>query len=473
MHARSRWFQFGATAFVLLLLSGGGVYAMVAHAPYGLTGPAQHHPPNPLGLANPRTGTDKGTPTTTETNNPTENQTNTHNGNHTNTHSNNGTENQSTSFSTTNSHNGTESEHSGNSSTTTRITESHSENESSTSTGSHTNENETSSSSNSTESGGLHNETQSQHELKFRMVPASANATGQGEANIGVSGTNLEVRLELQHLSPNSTFTLQLVINGSETALGNFTTSGEGVGTIDAQYTIKAGNWAVGLRIYELHPPGPIQLDLVSQPGTLSLMALQSQSSTTTSEGESSHQATAVSGGPQQEDDIQKAIGDKTIPAVIDVGRNGLNVSVLDSSFTVFVGKLQGGGLQITISATNVTTPRVLFVNLTSSEYINIQSGSFKISFDGTTVQEAGSVNQVLSPTPGGLPMFVLISAASGYELLISIPHFSTHVIQILPSIAAAIGALIAVDGPVLLVSALAVTFLFLGAYARRTRVFE
>jgi hypothetical protein len=155
---------------------------------------------------------------------------------------------------------------------------------------------------------------------------------------------------------------------------------------------------------------------------------------------------------------------------VIRVGAGGIDYSVLDSNFTLFVGALQTGGLQITISAINGTTPRVLLVNLTSPQLVNLQPGSLGITFDGAQVQQASSVSQVISPQPGSGPLFVLISASTGYQLLILIPHFSTHVIQILPTVVSAVLGLWSLDGATLVLSLAVVSFLFLAVYARRAR---
>jgi hypothetical protein len=318
----------------------------------------------------------------------------------------------------------------------------------------------------------------SQQGLQFRMVsvlsqlPVAGYQTGAGQATIDLTGTTIVARVELSRMNPRTSFELALVVNGTYFSLGNFSSSEEGEAEIQAQYSVNPGSYSVGLAVFDLSTLHTKLLGMASQPATLTLTVAQSQSSSSaTTQSQQTESVTVVTGGRQEQDDIEKAIGDKTIPAVIQVGSGGIGYTVIDSNFTLFVGSLQGGGIQITISATNVSQPRVLLVNLNSSQYLNLQSGSLTISYDGTPVSQAGSVAQVLNPQPTVPPMFVLVSASAGYQLLISIPHFSTHFIQILPALEGLVRNLFAVDGTALILSLAVVTGVMVTVYSRRTRL--
>ncbi len=133
----------------------------------------------------------------------------------------------------------------------------------------------------------------------------------------------------------------------------------------------------------------------------------------------------------QDEDNIRQAEDTKTIPAVIQVTSSGSTSQVLDPRFSVSVGKTEGNGLAIFITANNVTGPKVLLINLTNS--FDPTSRSLNVTLDGKTIQEASSVGQVLSPSATDPPRFLIVTTTSGSQLLVSIPHFSLHIIQILP----------------------------------------
>jgi hypothetical protein len=485
----------GATIIVVLMICGGVLYAQAST--YGLSGRLGSSSPHSAyaggsGGLGQVTGLDKNK---SDTHTNTHSQTQTHgSGNETETtesnenstevtsthHSSETSQNESNSSSATETWTGSQgSEGNETSHTYTHTSENESSSTSASTTETSFSETETSSEVVNSSSGG--NETQ--NELKYRMVsalsqlPMPGYQVGQGEANIHADGAQLSVHVQLERMNPSTTFELALVVNGTAFSLGNFTTSHEGNAEIQASYSLPKGGYAIGLAVYDTETLHTELLVLAGQPATLPLAILQSQSgstsTTSTTHGHEGEGVTVYSGGPQQEDDIQKAINNKTIPAVIQVGSSGISYTVIDPNFTLFVGKLQGGGIQITISSAGASHPRVLLVNLNSSQYLDLQSGSLAVSFDGAPVSQASSVSSVLSPRPTGSPQFVLVSTASGYQLLISIPHFSTHFIEIIPALAGLVRSLLAVDAPALLLSLAVVTVVVLTVYSRRLRIMQ
>ena len=330
-------------------------------------------------------------------------------------------------------------------------------------------QNSTSSAETSTQTEG---ESEQGHGLQFQMVSAGS-PVGSGEASIVGSGTTVYVNVQLDQLAQSARFALYLVVNGSNRPLGNFTTSGEGHAEIQTRYSLLWGHYDLGIAVYR--PSGQSWvLAMTSSPASLPIAltvpSVQSSSSSET-ETEQPPTVTTIQAHSEQEGDIQAAIQTRVIPAVIHVGTGGVNYTVLDSNFTLFVGTLQSGGLQITVSGVNGTSSRVLLVNLTSPQVVNLQPSALTITFDGAPVTEAASVTQVVNPSPGSPPLFVLVATSTGYQLLVLIPHFSTHVIQILPAILRAVVNFWILDGPVLVLSVLAVTSLVILTYMRRPRL--
>ncbi len=177
-----------------------------------------------------------------------------------------------------------------------------------------------------------------------------------------------------------------------------------------------------------------------------------------------------MAGGAKQEQQIRTAINEGTVPAVIQVSSSGATVSVIDHRFNVSVGNVQGGGVVISISA-NVTGPRVLVINLTDSALFNLSSRRLIVTLDGRTVSEAASVEQVLAPKADAPSTFILVGTSTGLQLLMSVSHFSSHVIQVLSLPLAELRNIITVSAPLLVASVLLVGGGFAAVYARRKRV--
>jgi hypothetical protein len=432
MKIKNGWASLGASLVVILLLSGGALFAYATKTP---THPAGHAP-SPMD--------DTGISSTTEasSHSHTENET---------THE---TSSVNESISTSSSVVQEQTDHSQTSETT---------------------ETETGSSGHTSESG-LGGELSFGTVSALSLSPPPGYAVGSGHGEMGLHGPTLTIHIELDHMNPGTRFSLSLVVNGSSVELGTFSTSDEGEAQIDAQYTLAPGTYSIGFIISDISTLQSPFTVLSSDPTYLQLVVPRaspsSSSSTSSPTTVESERVNPVTVGQTQEEDINSAIQSKLIPAVIHVKGSSVNFTVVDPSFNLFVGKLQNGGLQITISAANVTGPRVLLVNLTSAQFLNLHNGTLVVTFDGGPVRQASSVLQVLSPSSSS-PLFVLVQTSGGYQLLISIPHFSTHVIQIFSVALTAISSFLSVDGPLLILSTLVVTSVFAAAYARRQRPFR
>jgi hypothetical protein len=95
------------------------------------------------------------------------------------------------------------------------------------------------------------------------------------------------------------------------------------------------------------------------------------------------------------------------------------------------------------------------------------------VTLDGAPVTEASSATQVLNPVSTNPPMYVLVATSDSIQLLLSIPHFSLHLIQVAGVVVRNIAASLELDAPLLADSILVITLAFVGAYATRKRYFS
>ena len=143
------------------------------------------------------------------------------------------------------------------------------------------------------------------------------------------------------------------------------------------------------------------------------------------------------------------------------------STTVLDDRFLALSGSAVRNGLVIAISRENVTGSRVLLINMSRTSPLALYP-ALNVTLDGMPVVEASSSLQVLNPVPTNPPMYVLVATSNSIQLLISIPHFSLHLIQIAGEIVHNVQAALALDAPLLLGSIAVITLAFAAAYAAR-----
>ncbi len=349
---------------------------------------------------------------------------------------------------------------------------------------------------------GENNNNQEEHELKFRIVPVTQGVTGQGEANIAIHGTVLKVDVEIEKAEKSTTYDVVLfaaltttsvttisppTVSSSTTVsesttsstaaststvpsqtLGTIVTNDEGDGHLHTELQLPAGTYQLGI---SLSVSGNVQL--TSGPDMQTAILSGSTSTEGENKGKGENKANhVVKEEKQDKDDIKQAEDSKTIPAVIQVTNSGSTAQVLDPRFSVSIGKTEGGGLAISISANNVTGPKVLLINLTNS--FDPTSRSLNVTLDGKTIEEASSVAQVLSPSAADPPRFLIVTTTSGSQLLVSIPHFSLHLIQVLPFALTSIPtpeSFLATNGLLLTGSAIAIVAVSAAVIARKRRI--
>jgi hypothetical protein len=340
-------------------------------------------------------------------------------------------------------------------------------------------------------------------EWTFKLVPATAAnvpkgyrfaTTGTAVVSLGGRSSLLDVQLGFQDGNPSTTYDAALVLNGSNVDLGSMTTNGLGGAVLHASIQVSPGRYLLGIMVYDVSDvaafrAGSPVLVLVSDPSTQVAMIVppnavvssstsstsnESQGTNTTSSVASStatQTATTIDAGTEVQSQIQDAVDNLTIPASIQVTPLSSSTTVLDSRFSVSVGPLVGNGLVIAISGENVTGPRVLLINMSRTAPLALYP-ALNVTLDGAPVAEASSAIQVLNPVSTNPPMYVLVATSNSIQLLLSIPHFSLHLIEVAGVVVRNVAASLELDAPLLAGSILVITLVFVGVYAARKRYY-
>src|SRR2546426_4560895 len=153
---------------------------------------------------------------------------------------------------------------------------------------------------------------------------------------------------------------------------------------------------------------------------------------TTENEKEQTNAVNAKEEGKTDEDDINKAKDSKQIPAVVEVSGSGSTITQIDSKFSVSVSRPSDNSLSVSIAGANGTGPRVLLIDISKDAGGLSSLGSLNVTYDGEKVSQASSLSQVLSGTSTSPPSYIVLLTSSGAHLLVFIPHFSSHLIELL-----------------------------------------
>jgi len=334
----------------------------------------------------------------------------------------------------------------------------------------------------------------------FRLVPATNVSapegyrfptTGTAVVSLDPRSSLLDVVVGFQDANPSTTYDAALVLNGTSVDLGTMTTNRQGQAVLHSTIQESPGDYLMGVSVYDVSDAAAFKagspvLVLVSDPGaqlavlvppsavfpssTLFTASNGSQSATSSSVTTGvTTTATTMSAGTKVQAQIQDAVDNLTIPATVQVTPLSTTTTVLDSRFSLSVGQQVGNGLVIAISGENVTGPRVLLINMSKTSPLALYP-SLNVTFDGAPVAEASSAVQVLNPVSTNPPLYVLVATSDSIQLLVSIPHFSLHLIQVAGVVVHTIMNSLELDAPILAGSVVIVTLAILAAYSARKR---
>ena len=133
----------------------------------------------------------------------------------------------------------------------------------------------------------------------------------------------------------------------------------------------------------------------------------------------------------QESSHIEDAKTNQTIAAEIEINNGNVDHKSIDNNIIVKTENSSNNSVNITVSATNQTGPKVILVNLNSTT-IDVSSIKYlHVLFDGKVITPAENVDQVLHGTSSDDPHYAILITQNGAQVLISIPHFSTHTITL------------------------------------------
>ncbi len=335
--------------------------------------------------------------------------------------------------------------------------------------------------------GNEENENEGEHTLEFKLV-AIGGAAGKGDAEVQIRGTDLRLDVQVEHAAESATYSVVLVATPSTPSsttttfstttattttttstvsescpdsIGTFVTSVGGEAEVKLRTTLSPSTYSLGLI---LCVDG--KASLISDPATVP--ATISTGKGEESETAETNQVNAKQEDKEDEDEIKNAEDSKEIPAVVQVSGSGTTITQIDPKFSVSVSRPSGNSLDVSISAANVTGPRVLLIDLTKDAGALSSLQSLRVTYDGNKISEASSLSQIFSGTSTSPPSFIVLLTSSGVQLLVFVPHFSSHLIELLapPASASAFAAQV----PLLLGAFIAVAAASAVVYMRRKR---
>jgi len=134
---------------------------------------------------------------------------------------------------------------------------------------------------------------------------------------------------------------------------------------------------------------------------------------------------------PQEETMIANAETTQTIAAEINLVNQTLQTKSIDNNVSVQTSNISSDSINISVSATNQTSSKVILLNLGKTT-INVGNlGYLGVMYDGKPIAPAADVNSIFNANSTSNPQYAIIITQSGAQILILVPHFSTHTITI------------------------------------------
>ncbi len=128
---------------------------------------------------------------------------------------------------------------------------------------------------------------------------------------------------------------------------------------------------------------------------------------------------------------IQGAKTNETIAAEVNVGMGNVDHKSIDSNVTVKTENFTNDSVAITVNASSGTGPKVILINLNSTTIDVANVKYLHVMYDGQLITPAANVDEILHTTSSDQPHYAILITQSGAQILVSIPHFSTHTITL------------------------------------------
>ena len=137
---------------------------------------------------------------------------------------------------------------------------------------------------------------------------------------------------------------------------------------------------------------------------------------------------------PTQQDiqSINRSKASQTIAAEVNVGASQSTTTSIDSNVTVQTTANTPDSLNVNVSAPSQTGPKVIAFNLNTSTINVANLSQLGVMYDGKLIPPAPNMDAILHAKPTDSPSFAIVVTQSGVQVLVLVPHFSTHSITIM-----------------------------------------
>jgi predicted secreted protein with PEFG-CTERM motif len=136
---------------------------------------------------------------------------------------------------------------------------------------------------------------------------------------------------------------------------------------------------------------------------------------------------------PTQQDirNINEAKANQTIAAEVNVGSNQAQTTSIDNNVSVQTTINSPDSLESKVTAPDQTGPKVIMFNLPATTINVANLKDLGIMYDGKPISPAPNIYAILHAKSTDSPSFAIIVTQSGVQVLVLVPHFSTHTITI------------------------------------------
>ncbi|MDE1769381.1 MAG: hypothetical protein KGI28_02350 [Thaumarchaeota archaeon] len=139
---------------------------------------------------------------------------------------------------------------------------------------------------------------------------------------------------------------------------------------------------------------------------------------------------TVITPTPQDIQNINQAKTSQTIAAEVNVGASQPTTTTIDNTVSVQTTSSTTDSLNVNVSAPSQTAPKVIMFNLPASTNIS-NLKDLAIKYDGKFIQPTPTMDAILHAKSTDNPSFAIVVTQSGVQVLVLVPHFSTHSITI------------------------------------------
>ena len=136
---------------------------------------------------------------------------------------------------------------------------------------------------------------------------------------------------------------------------------------------------------------------------------------------------------PTQQDiqNINQAKANQTIAAEVNVGTGQSTTESIDNNVSVQTTQNTPDSLNVNVSAPSQTSPKVIAFNLNATTINVANLKDLGIMYDGKPILPAPNMDAILHAKSTDNPSFAIVVTQSGVQVLVLVPHFSTHSITI------------------------------------------